>query len=90
MGAPAIDWSDRVRTEKQVAEGAPQQVRDPPPSQMVRAVVDQVATLAKTSEVTWPIVCWVVIEVRRGKNDTRMPDAGCLLELRPAGGPTAV
>ena len=39
------------------------------------------ATLAKTSEVTWPIVCRVVIEVRGCKNDARVPDAGCLFEV---------
>ena len=89
MGAHAVVWSDGIRTKQQIAERAPQQIRDPPPCEVVRAVVDQMATLAETSEVTWPIVRWVVIEVRRRKNDTRMPDAGCLLEVRPAGGPTA-
>ena len=89
MGAHAVVWLDGIRTKEKIAERAPQQIGDPPPCQMVRTVVDQMATLAKTSEVTWPIVCWVVIEVRRGKNDTRVPDAGCLLEVRPAGGPTA-
>jgi hypothetical protein len=89
MGAHAVAWLDRVRTKEKIAEGAPQKVGDPPPCQMVRTVVDQMATLAKTSEVTWPIVCRVVIEVRGGKNDTRVPDAGCLFEVRPARRPTA-
>ena len=89
MVAHAVVWLDGIRTKEKIAERAPQQVGDAPPCQMVRAVVDQGAALAKASEVTRPIVCWVVIEVRRGKNDTRVPDAGCLLEVRPAGGPTA-
>jgi len=47
------------------------------------------ASTVKASEVTRPIVGWIVIEVHGGKNDTRVPDASCLLEVRPAGGPAA-
>ena len=36
----------RVRPEEQIAEGAAQQIGDPPLRQMMRAVVDHVAKLA--------------------------------------------
>ena len=78
-----------VGTEEQITEGAPQQVGDPPLCQVVRPVVDQVAALAKALQVTRPIVCRVVIEVRRGEDDARVANAGRLLDVRPAGCPAA-
>jgi hypothetical protein len=42
----------RVRTEKQIAESAAQQVSDAPLRQMVWSVVDQMAALAQASQVS--------------------------------------
>jgi len=45
----SVKW---VWTEEQIAEGAAQQVVDPPLYQMVRPVVDQVTALAEASQVS--------------------------------------
>jgi hypothetical protein len=50
-----------------------------------------VAALAKAFQVVRPIdVARIVIEVCRGEDDTRLSHPGCLLDVRPAGGPTTV
>ena len=59
-----------VGTEEQIAEGAAQQVGDPPLCQVVRPVVDHVASLAKAFQVARPIVGRVMVEVRCGEHDT--------------------
>jgi hypothetical protein len=53
----------RVRPEKQIAEGAAQQIIEPPLRQMVRAVVDHVTAL--TPQVAQPVVARIVIEMGR-------------------------
>ena len=52
---------------------------------MVRPVMDQVAALAKAPQVVPSIVGRIVIEVRRGKNDTRVPDTAYLHKILASG-----
>src|SRR4051794_33185567 len=50
---------------------------------MMRAIVDQVAALAKTAQIFRPVIAGIVIEVSRGKHDTGLPDAGRFLHVWP-------
>ena len=43
--------ADRIGAEEQVAEGTTQRVGNPPPRQMLRVIVDQVAALAEALEI---------------------------------------
>jgi hypothetical protein len=45
----SVKW---IWAEEQIAEGAAQQVGDPPLCQVVRPVIDQVTALAKASQVS--------------------------------------
>jgi hypothetical protein len=80
---PGEGSSDPIWSEKQVAQCTAEQISDPPPRQMIRTVVDQVAALTKTAQVAQPIVGRIMIEVRSGKHNMRCPHLSDLLQVRP-------
>jgi len=51
---------------------------------MMRAIVDQMAALAKALEVAQPIVAGVMIEMCCGQNDAGLPHMHGLLDVRPS------
>jgi hypothetical protein len=75
--------SGPIWSEEQVAQCTAEQISDPPPRQMIRTVVDQVAALTKTAQVAPPIVGRIMIEVRSGKHNMRCPHLSDLLQVRP-------
>jgi hypothetical protein len=88
MGRTTVDdpgegSSDPIWSEEQVAQCTAEQISDPPPRQMIRTVVDQVAALTKTAQVAQPIVGRIMIEVRSGKHNMRCPHLSDLLQVRP-------
>jgi hypothetical protein len=76
--------SDRIRTEEQVADRAPQQIGDAATRQMMRAIVYQVAALAKAAQISRTIIAGIVIEVGRREHDAASPDACCFLNILPS------
>ena len=74
----------RVRPEKQIAEGAAQQISEPSLRQMVRAIVDHVAALAQALQIAPPVVTRVVVKVGRSQNDAGVPDLSGFDEIGPA------
>jgi hypothetical protein len=78
-----------VRSQKQIPRGAPKQIRDPPLCHVVRAIVDQMATLTQAAQVAHSVVGRIVIEVGGGEHDARRPQPRHLLEVGPAGGAAA-
>jgi len=81
--------NNRIGAKKQVTERATQQIGDPPLRQMVRTIVNHVA-LTRAAEIAQPVVARIVIEVRRGQNDTGLAHLRCFHEIGPSGGPAAV
>jgi hypothetical protein len=81
--------SGGVRAEEEVAEGAPQQIGDPSPCQMVRPIVDQVAALAQAFQIARPIVGRIVIEMRGGEYDASLSYPRCLDDVEPRRWPPA-
>ena len=82
--------SSRVRAKKQVAKGAPQQRSNPPPRQMARPVVKQMAALAEASQIARPVVAGIVIKVRRGEHNTGLANSCCLNHVWPSCHPPAI
>lgn len=77
--------SHPVRPEEQVTQGTAEEVSDPALRQVVRAVVDHVATLTKAAQIAQPVVGRIVIEVRGGEHDARRPHPHHLFQVGPAG-----
>ncbi len=67
-----------------------QQIGKPPLRQMVRPVVDHMATLTKALQVAKPVITRIVIEMRRGQHDTGVPYPRCLDHVGPTRCPSAV
>jgi hypothetical protein len=80
-----IRLSGRIRSQKQITERTTQQVGDAPPRQMMRAVVDQVASLTEAAEIARSIIAGVVVEVSRGKHNPSLPNASCFDNVGPPG-----
>jgi hypothetical protein len=57
---------------------------------MMRPIVDQVAALAQASQVSQPIVAWIVIEMGSGENDPGLPYASNFFNVGPARWATAM
>ncbi len=75
--------TDGIGSEEQIAEGPAQEISDPPLCQMVRAVMDHVAALAQTLEVTPPVVARVMVEMGRSQHDAGVSDLGSFDEIGP-------
>ena len=73
-----------IRTEEQIPERPPQQIRDPPSGQMVRSIMDHVAALAETFQVALPVVARIMIEMRRRQDDAGLSERHRLLDVRPS------
>ena len=81
--------TDGIGAEKQIAEGAAQEISNPPLRQMVRTIVNHVAALAQALKVALPVVTRVMIEMRRSQHDAGVPDLGGFDEIGPARHPSA-
>jgi len=57
---------------------------------MVRAIVDQVAALAKATQISWAVIAGIVIEVGRREHNAGSPDPCCFLNIRPSGRLTSI
>jgi hypothetical protein len=79
----------RVRPEEQIAEGATQEIGDPPLRQMMRPIVDHVATLAQALEIAQAVIARVMIEMRCGQDDAGLPYLCRFHEIGPASRPAA-
>ena len=75
-----------VGPQEQIADGAAEEVGDPPLLEVVRPVVDEVTALAEAAQVAQPVVARIVIEVGGGKDDPCRPLSRQLLQVRPAAG----
>lgn len=57
---------------------------------MMRTIVDQVAALTKTAQISRAIIARIMIEVSCSEHDTGLPDAGRFLDVRPCRGLSAI
>ena len=80
---PGEGSSDPIWSEEQVTQCATQKISDPPLRQMAGPVVDQVASLTKTAQVTQPVVDRIMIKVRSGKHDTCRSQPHHLFQVGP-------
>ena len=80
---PTEQLSQRVWAEKQITERTTQQVGDAPPRQMMRAVVDQMASLTEAAQVARTVIAGIMIKMRRSKHHPSLPNASCFDGVGP-------
>ena len=89
-GATEPDQS-QIGPKEKITDRKTPPVSDPTLCQMVRPIVQHVATLAEGAEVPQSVVGRVAIEMRGREHDARLPKPGRLDEIRPPGySPTAI
>jgi hypothetical protein len=80
---PGEGSSDPIWSEEQVTQCTAEQISDPPLRQMAGTVVDHVAALTKTAQVTQPVVGRIMIKVRSGKHDMSCSQPHHLFQVGP-------
>ena len=81
--------TDGIGPKEQIAEGAAQEISDPPLCQMMRTVVDHVAALAQALKVAQPVVARVMVEIGHRQHDAGVSNLGGFDEIGPARHPSA-
>jgi hypothetical protein len=71
------------RNRGTIANSQPPPIRDPSLRQVVRPIMEQVATLTEGAEVGQPIVRWIAVEMRRREYDASHPELCGLDEIWP-------
>src|SRR4051794_1265636 len=70
-----------IGAEGQIAKGTAQQVCDAAPGEMVRPVVNEMATLTQASQILQPIVSGIMVEVGSRQNNPGMPYASSVFSI---------
>jgi hypothetical protein len=70
-----------IGSEEQIAKGTAQQVCDAAPGEMVRPVVNEMATLTQASQILQPIVSGIMVEVGSRQNNPGMPYASSVFSI---------
>src|SRR5436190_3855433 len=78
-----------IGTKEQIAKRPTQQVRNSPLCQMIRTIVDDVATLTEALEIAPSVIAGVVIEVRRREYYAGLSYLPRFHEIRPPRPPAA-
>ena len=63
-------WLRTIKTEKQISESVPHPKREPTPTLVLVAVVNHVAPLAQSLEISRPVVGRVVVKVSSPQHDS--------------------
>jgi len=74
-----------VGPEENIAQRIAKPVSNPALRQVVAAVMDHVAALAKASQIAKPIVCWVIVDMRGSQDHAGRAHLNGFHERGPAG-----
>ncbi len=75
LGGYAGRLSERaIGAEKQITQSLPHPQRNPPSMPVLVAVMEHMAALAKSPEVSKMVVGWVVVQMRRRQKDLSRAD----------------
>jgi hypothetical protein len=78
-----------IHREEQVTDRQAPPVSDLALGQVVRPIVEHVASLTERAETSQPVVCRIAVKMRRCKHDVRHSILGCLDKVGPPGHPPA-